>query len=217
MWSSPARPADWAKPRRGIWRRGAKLILGARRIDRLEALSRDLSLPKDAVVETDVRDAHDVKRLVDQAVSLHGRIDVLLNNAGVMPLSLLEALKLEEWDRMVDVNIKGVLYGIAAALAAHDRTEKRPHHQRVVGGGPQDGAGLVGLFRHQACGAGAVGGAAPGGQAAQYPHHHHLAGRGGDRIAATASPIQAAPNMCAVSMPRWAFRRIPSPASWLSP
>lgn len=95
---------------------GAKLILGARRMDRLEALARDLPLPKDAVVETDVRKADEVKRLVDRALSLHGRIDVLLNNAGVMPLSLLEAQKLEEWDRMVDVNIKGVLYGIAAAL-----------------------------------------------------------------------------------------------------
>jgi NADP-dependent 3-hydroxy acid dehydrogenase YdfG len=95
---------------------GAKLILGARRKDRLEALAHDLSLPRDAVVETDVREAAEVKRLVDQAVSSHGRVDVLINNAGVMPLSLLEALKLEEWDRMVDVNIKGVLYGIAAAL-----------------------------------------------------------------------------------------------------
>jgi NADP-dependent 3-hydroxy acid dehydrogenase YdfG len=95
---------------------GAKLVLGARRKDRLEALAHDLSLPRDAVVETDVREAAEVKRLVDQAVSSHGRVDVLINNAGVMPLSLLEALKLEEWDRMVDVNIKGVLYGIAAAL-----------------------------------------------------------------------------------------------------
>jgi len=105
---------------------GAKLVLGARRKGRLEALARDLSLPKDAVVETDVRKAADVKRLVDQAVSSHGRIDVLLNNAGVMPLSLLEAVKLDEWDRMVDVNIKGVLYGIAAALP-HMIAQKSGH------------------------------------------------------------------------------------------
>ena len=105
---------------------GAKLVLGARRKGRLEALARNLSLPKDAVVETDVRKAADVKRLVDQAVSSHGRIDVLLNNAGVMPLSLLEAVKLDEWDRMVDVNIKGVLYGIAAALP-HMIAQKSGH------------------------------------------------------------------------------------------
>jgi len=105
---------------------GAKLILGARRLERMEALARDLSLPKDAVVQTDVRKADEVKRLVDRAVALHGRVDVLLNNAGVMPLSLLEARKIEEWDRMVDVNIKGVLYGIAAVLP-HMIAQKSGH------------------------------------------------------------------------------------------
>ena len=63
-----------------------------------------------------MRNREQVKRLVDTAVEAHGRLDVIINNAGLMPQSLLERLKVEEWDQMIDVNIKGVLYGIAAAL-----------------------------------------------------------------------------------------------------
>jgi len=101
---------------RRLAQRGAKLTLGARRLDRLQALAKELSLGPDAVVQTDVTQYGEVKRLVDQAVKSHGRIDVMINNAGLMPQSLLERLKIDEWDRMIDVNIKGVLYGIAAAL-----------------------------------------------------------------------------------------------------
>lgn len=101
---------------RRLAREGARVVLGARRLDRLQALAKELSLPEGAVVQTDVTRASEVKRLVDQAFALHGRIDVLVNNAGLMPLSPLERGKVEDWDRMVDVNIKGVLYGIAAAL-----------------------------------------------------------------------------------------------------
>jgi NADP-dependent 3-hydroxy acid dehydrogenase YdfG len=71
---------------------------------------------KAAAVTTDVVDREQVKNLVDTAVKACGRIDVIINNAGLMPQSLLEHLKIDEWDRMIDVNIKGVLYGIAAAL-----------------------------------------------------------------------------------------------------
>ncbi len=95
---------------------GAQLVLGARRLDRLQALAKELSLADGAIVQTDVCQADQVQRLVDQAAELYGRIDVIINNAGLMPLSPLERLKITDWDRMIDVNIKGVLYGIAAAL-----------------------------------------------------------------------------------------------------
>ena len=95
---------------------GAKLVLGARRLDRLEALAAELSLGKDAVFSTDVTDVGQVRRLVDHAVKTHGRVDVIINNAGLMPHSPLERGKVEDWDRMIDVNIKGVLYGIGAVL-----------------------------------------------------------------------------------------------------
>ncbi len=82
----------------------------------MQALAGELGLPNGAVMQTDVSDRAQVQALVDKAVALHGRIDVILNNAGLMPQSLFERLKVEDWDRMVDVNIKGVLYGIAAVL-----------------------------------------------------------------------------------------------------
>jgi NADP-dependent 3-hydroxy acid dehydrogenase YdfG len=95
---------------------GAKVVLGARRLDRLLALAEELSLGDRAVVQTDVTQYEQVVRLVGHAVETHGRIDVILNNAGVMPHSPLERLKVEDWDRNIDVNLKGTLYGIAAAL-----------------------------------------------------------------------------------------------------
>jgi len=67
-------------------------------------------------VTTDVTDRDQVKKLADAAAQTYGRIDVMINNAGLMPQALLEQLQIDEWDRMIDVNIKGVLYGIAAAL-----------------------------------------------------------------------------------------------------
>jgi NADP-dependent 3-hydroxy acid dehydrogenase YdfG len=101
---------------RELARNGAKLVLGARRLDRLQALAADIGLDAEAVVRTDVTKVDEVKALVDRAVELHGRVDVIINNAGLMPQSRLERLRIEEWDQMIDVNIKGVLYGIAAVL-----------------------------------------------------------------------------------------------------
>ncbi len=95
---------------------GARLVLAARRIDRLKALAEELKLGQDAAVETDVTDAEQVKAMVDAAVARHGRVDVIVNNAGLMPHSPLERGKIEDWHRMIDVNIKGVLHGIAAVL-----------------------------------------------------------------------------------------------------
>lgn len=111
---------------RRLARDGAKLVLGARRLERLQALAAELALGQDAAVETDVAQVEQVKRLVDQAVRTHGRIDVIINNAGLMPQSLLEHGRVEEWDRMIDVNIKGVLYGIAAALP-HMKAQQSGH------------------------------------------------------------------------------------------
>lgn len=94
---------------------GAKVALGARRTDRLDTIVADLG---DAALAqaTDVTDRASVEALVAAAVARFGRIDVILNNAGLMPQSPLDRLKVDEWDRMIDVNVKGVLYGIAAAL-----------------------------------------------------------------------------------------------------
>lgn len=95
---------------------GAKLVLGARREDRLKKLAEELGLPADAAVKTDVTHPDQVQALVDQAIRLYGRIDVMVNNAGLMPHSLLGLAKIDDWNAMIDVILKGVLYGIAAAL-----------------------------------------------------------------------------------------------------
>ncbi|QEX17666.1 oxidoreductase [Hypericibacter terrae] len=107
---------------------GASVVLGARRADRIRSLADELTGggAKALALTTDVTHRDQVKRLVDAAVEAHGRIDVMINNAGLMPQSLLERLKIDEWDRMIDVNIKGVLYGIAAALP-HMKQQKAGH------------------------------------------------------------------------------------------
>lgn len=94
---------------------GAKLMIGARRGDRLAALAVELGADVRHRV-LDVTDAADVAAFAEAARAEWGRVDAIVNNAGVMPLSLMASMKLAEWDRMIDVNIKGVLYGIAAVL-----------------------------------------------------------------------------------------------------
>ncbi|MFD8512576.1 SDR family oxidoreductase [Streptomyces antimycoticus] len=98
--------------------RGAKVVLAARRSDRIEALAaRITEAGGEAVaVVTDVKRRADLSRLVATARERYGRLDVLVSNAGISPISTLDDLRVEDWEAMVDVNIKGVLYGIAEAL-----------------------------------------------------------------------------------------------------
>ncbi|HEV7934286.1 MAG TPA: SDR family oxidoreductase, partial [Actinomadura sp.] len=95
-----------------------RVFLGARRTDRLELLAQEITKAGGTAAfrRLDVTDAADMRSFIDAARSEFGRVDVVVNNAGVMPLSPLEALKVDEWDRMIDVNVRGVLHGIAAAL-----------------------------------------------------------------------------------------------------
>ncbi|HMQ94523.1 SDR family oxidoreductase, partial [Amaricoccus sp.] len=113
---------------RHLAEKGANVVLGARRAERIEVLAEEIRAAggKATAVVTDVTKRSDVQTLVDTAVETYGRIDVLINNAGVMPLSPLERLKVDEWDQMIDVNLKGVLYGVAAALP-HMKAQKSGH------------------------------------------------------------------------------------------
>jgi len=97
---------------------GATVVLGARRADRIEKLEKEIhdNGGNALAIAVDVTQRDQVKKLVDAAVEQFGRVDVILNNAGVMPLSPMDRLNVDEWDKMIDVNIKGVLNGIAAVL-----------------------------------------------------------------------------------------------------
>ncbi|MFF0319336.1 SDR family oxidoreductase [Nonomuraea angiospora] len=97
---------------------GHHVVLGARRVDRLARLVAGLKESgHDAeYAELDVTDLDSVRGVVDDVLARHGRLDVLVNNAGIMPLSLVEELQVEDWNRMIDVNLRGVLHGIAAVL-----------------------------------------------------------------------------------------------------
>jgi NAD(P)-dependent dehydrogenase (short-subunit alcohol dehydrogenase family) len=164
---------------RHLAQHGAKLVLGARRLERLQALVAELSLGNDAAVQTDVTQYPQVKHLVDHAVQSHGRIDVIINNAGLMPLSPLERGKVLDWDRTIDVNIKGVLYGIAAV---HESSARWPRHQCFIGCRPQSAARNRRIRRNQTCGTSYFRGTAAGGQTLQHQDHPYLAGCGRDRI-----------------------------------
>ncbi|MGJ5204584.1 SDR family oxidoreductase [Bradyrhizobium sp. HKCCYLR20261] len=97
---------------------GARLLLGARRLHRLEALAAELRAAGGTaeVRALDVTSRADVAAFAGAARAMWGHVDVMINNAGIMPLSAMAAMKVDEWDRMVDVNIKGVLNGVAAVL-----------------------------------------------------------------------------------------------------
>ena len=97
--------------------KGARVVLGARRTDRLERIAKEIGGGGSVRMRAlDVASRSDMQAFVDFAKQEFGRVDVMVNNAGVMPLSPLASLKVDEWDRMIDVNIRGVLHGIAAVL-----------------------------------------------------------------------------------------------------
>ena len=103
---------------RRLAKNGAKLMLAARREERLQELVAEIT--KDGGIAkyqvTDVTDRSQVEKLAQATIQAYDRLDVLVNNAGLMPLSPLAANKIEEWEKMVDVNIKGVLYGVSAVM-----------------------------------------------------------------------------------------------------
>lgn len=97
---------------------GANVVLGARRTERLEQVAADIQTAggQAIILTTDVTVESNVKALVNKAYTTFGRLDVIINNAGLMAIAPLSETKVDEWERMIDINIKGVLYGIAAAL-----------------------------------------------------------------------------------------------------
>jgi NADP-dependent 3-hydroxy acid dehydrogenase YdfG len=99
-------------------RHGAKVVLGARRKDRLDAVVKEISAADGKAIScaVDVTKRTEVEALIRAAVDNFGRVDVIVNDAGIMPIAPMAALKVDEWDRMIDVNLKGLLYGVAAAL-----------------------------------------------------------------------------------------------------
>lgn len=111
--------------------RGARVVLGARRTDRLDALAADLGTAEVATVETDVTAAADLTRLVDTAVERFGRLDVLVSNAGIASISPFTDADAAGWAAMIDVNLRGVLHGIAAALPVF-RRQGRGHFVTTV-------------------------------------------------------------------------------------
>ena len=103
---------------KALAKKGAKIVAGARRLDKLETLKKEITDDGGEIIicETDVTKKSDCDNLVKQAIDKYGTVDVLINNAGLMPLSFVKSLKIDEWDRMIDVNIKGVMYCTAAVI-----------------------------------------------------------------------------------------------------
>ena len=113
--------------------RGAKVVLGARRPERLRSLEARIAARGGEAVHrrTDVRRREDLVALVALAVRRFGRLDVLVNNAGIGPIGPIDALRVDDWDDMIDVNLRGVLYGVAAALPVF-RDQRSGHVVNII-------------------------------------------------------------------------------------
>ncbi|MGD9542549.1 MAG: SDR family oxidoreductase [Methylocystis sp.] len=108
---------------RDLAARGARVVLGARRVERLEAIAKELAAAGQKAIASalDVTKKADVDAFVGAAVQAFGRLDVLVNNAGLMAIAPMSERRTDEWDRMIDINIKGLLYGVAAALPIFEK------------------------------------------------------------------------------------------------
>lgn len=117
---------------------GAHVVLGARRRDRLASLVDEIAAGQGSARyrEVDVTRQQDVQAFVDDAVAAFGRLDVMMNNAGVMLLSPLSAARIEDWNRMIDVNLRGTLHGVAAALPVMQRQGSGHIINLTAAGGP---------------------------------------------------------------------------------
>jgi NADP-dependent 3-hydroxy acid dehydrogenase YdfG len=113
---------------------GATVVIGARRKDRLDAIVKDITAKggKALAVTVDVTKREQVDALIQAALKAYGKVDVLVNNAGIMPIAPFAALKVDEWEKMIDINIKGVLRHSRSSAGIH-QGQKRPLHQPVVG------------------------------------------------------------------------------------
>ena len=113
--------------------RGARVVLGARNEAELASVADEIKLAGGEAKfrATDVRQRSNLQALVDLAISEFGQLDVIVNNAGIGPISRFDALRVEDWDAMIDVNLRGALYGIAAALPVFER-QKRGHVVNVI-------------------------------------------------------------------------------------
>ena len=108
---------------RHLAKQGAKVVLGARRTEKLESIASDIRADggQAEFVTMDVTKPSDVQALVDKAIASYDRMDVIINNAGLMSIAPMSELKVDEWDRMIDINVKGVLYGVASALPVFEK------------------------------------------------------------------------------------------------
>ena len=141
-----------AETARLLAQRGAKVAIAARRKDRLDEVVADIAANGGTArsYALDVTDKSAVQSVVAAIIADYGRLDVLINNAGLMPIRPMAEVNTEEWDQMIDVNLKGTLYGIAAALPGFLEQGSGPHHQPELGCGHQGlPTGRHGLLRHQ--------------------------------------------------------------------